>query len=229
MKKIKIKNNNKNVIKNPKVTLINEKGEGYEFNKNTALKSIIKRIINGFDKIYLIKKKEGEKIVKDIKYTNGVIITKFIEDRKTYIIDFQKLEKLSSIFLITNLKFKVRENYEIINDIVEFNKETYEIIGFLLNNSYINQENIIELEELIFKNIFYENFKINSLFLRNIKNNKLIILDVKKISVDTIRKEIKISIKKRKSIIKKILDENDLILETIFTISSIEVNFEFDA
>jgi len=65
--------------------------------------------------------------------------------------------------------------------------------------------------------------------LRNIKNNKLIILDVKKISVDTIRKEIKISIKKRKSIIKKILDENDLILETIFTISSIEVNFEFDA
>lgn len=229
MKKINIKNNNENVIKPQKITLINEKEEKYSFNEKTKLKTIVQKIINGFDKIYLITTKDGTKIVKDIKYSNGLLIGKFIEERKTYIIASDKLEELISIFLITNLKYKVRETYESSNDIINFNKETYEIIGFLLNNKYINGENIIEVEELIFKNIFYERFKINSLFLRNIKNNKLIILDVKKISIDIIKKEIKIEIKKRKSIIKKIINEDDFILETIFTVSSIEVDFKLDA
>ena len=229
MKKINIKNNNENVIKPQKITLINEKEEKYSFNEKTKLKTIVQKIINGFDKIYLITTKDGTKKVKDIKYSNGLLIGKFIEERKTYIIASDKLEELISIFLITNLKYKVRETYESSNDIINFNKETYEIIGFLLNNKYINGENIIEVEELIFKNIFYERFKINSLFLRNIKNNKLIILDVKKISIDIIKKEIKIEIKKRKSIIKKIINEDDFILETIFTVSSIEVDFKLDA
>lgn len=229
MKKINIKNNNENVIKPQKITLINEKEEKYSFTERTKLKNIVKEIINGFDKIYLITTKEGRKIVKDIKYMNGLLIVKFFQERQMYVINSEKLEELISIFLITSLKFKVRETYEISNDIVEFNKEAYEIIGFLLNDNYVNKENIIEVEELIFNYIFYENFKINSLFLRNIKNNELSVLEVKKIFIDTLRKEIKISIKKRKSIIKKNLDENDLILETIFTISSIEVNFEFDA
>ena len=229
MKKINIKNNNKNVIKPQKITLINEKGEKYSFTERTKLKAIVQKIINGFDKIYLITTKKEIKIVKDIKYMNGLLIVKFFQERQMYIINSEKLEELISIFLITGLKFKVRENYETSNDIVEFNKETYEIIGFLLNNKYIKEENIIQIEELIFKNIFYERFKINSLFLRNIKNNKLIILDVKKISIDIIKKEIKIEIKKRKSIIKKIIAEDDFMLETIFTVSSIEVDFNFDA
>lgn len=229
MKKIKIKNNNKNVIKTQNITLINERGETYTFNKRTKLKTILEKVINGFDKIYLITTKEGKKILRDIKCLNGLLIGKFREDRKTYIIDSEKLEELTSIFLITNFKFKVRENYEISNDIVEFNKEKYELLGFVLNEYYINQENIGEVEELIFNNIFYEKLKIKSLFLRNIKNNKLIILDVKKISINTLRKEIKIEIKKRKSIIEKAIDENDLILETIFTISSIKIYFNFDA
>lgn len=229
MKKIKIKNNNKNVIKTQNITLINERGETYTFNKRTKLKTILEKVINGFDKIYLITTKEGKKILRDIKCLNGLLIGKFREDRKTYIIDSEKLEELTSIFLITNFKFKVRENYEISNDIVEFNKEKYELLGFMLNNNYINKDNLNEIEELIFNYILYENFKIKSLFLRNIKNNKLIILDVKKILIDTIRKEIRISIKKRKTIIKEIISEDTIILETIFKISSIKVNFEFDA
>lgn len=229
MKKINIKNNKKNVIKPQKITLVNKKGENYHFGEKTKLKNIAKRIINGFDKIYLITTKDGTKIVKDIKYMNGLLIVKFFQERQMYVINSEKLEELISIFLITSLKFKVRETYEISNDIVEFNKEAYEIIGFLLNDNYVNKENIIEVEELIFNYIFYENFKINSLFLRNVKNNKLIILDVKKISIDIIKKEIKIEIKKRKSIIKKIIAEDDFMLETIFTVSSIEVDFNFDA
>lgn len=229
MKKIKIKNNNKNVIKTQNITLINERGETYTFNKRTKLKTILEKVINGFDKIYLITTKEGKKILRDIKCLNGLLIGKFREDRKTYIIDSEKLEELTSIFLITNFKFKVRENYEISNDIVEFNKEKYELLGFMLNNNYINKDNLNEIEELIFNYILYENFKIKLLFLRNIKNNKLIILDVKKILIDTIRKEIRISIKKRKTIIKEIISEDTIILETIFKISSIKVNFEFDA
>ena len=229
MKKIKIKNNNKNVIKTQNITLINERGETYTFNKRTKLKTILEKVINGFDKIYLITTKEGKKILRDIKCLNGLLIGKFREDRKTYIIDSEKLEELTSIFLITNFKFKGRENYEISNDIVEFNKEKYELLGFMLNNNYINKDNLNEIEELIFNYILYENFKIKSLFLRNIKNNKLIILDVKKILIDTIRKEIRISIKKRKTIIKEIISEDTIILETIFKISSIKVNFEFDA
>ena len=229
MKKINIKNNNENVIKPQKITLINKKGENYHFGEKTKLKNIVKEIINGFDKIYLITTKEGRKIVKDIKYMNGLLIVKFFQERQMYVINSEKLEELISIFLITSLKFKVRETYEISNDIVEFNKEAYEIIGFLLNNKYINKENIGEVEELIFNNIFYEKLKIKSLFLRNIKNNELSVLDVKKISINTLRKEIKIEIKKRKSIIEKAIDENDLILETIFTISSIKIYFNFDA
>ena len=133
MKKINIKNNNENVIKPQKITLINEKQEKYSFTERIKLKAIVQKIINGFDKIYLIDTKDGIKKVKTIKYNNGVLITKFFQERQTYVLNSEKLEELSSIFLITNLKFKVRENYEIINDIVEFNKETYEIIGFLLN------------------------------------------------------------------------------------------------
>ena len=209
--------------------MINKKGENYHFGEKTKLKNIVKEIINGFDKIYLITTKEGRKIVKDIKYMNGLLIVKFFQERQMYVINSEKLEELISIFLITSLKFKVRETYEISNDIVEFNKEAYEIIGFLLNNKYINKENIGEVEELIFNNIFYEKLKIKSLFLRNIKNNELSVLDVKKISINTLRKEIKIEIKKRKSIIEKAIDENDLILETIFTISSIKIYFNFDA
>lgn len=229
MKKINIKNNKKNVIKPQKITLVNKKGENYHFGEKTKLKNIVKEIINGFDKIYLITTKEGRKIVKDIKYMNGLLIVKFFQERQMYVINSEKLEELISIFLITSLKFKARETYEISNDIVEFNKEAYEIIGFLLNNKYINKENIGEVEELIFNNIFYEKLKIKSLFLRNIKNNELSVLDVKKISINTLRKEIKIEIKKRKSIIEKTIDENDLILETIFTISSIKIYFNFDA
>ena len=229
MKNIKIKNNKKNVIKPQKITLVNKKGENYHFGEKTKLKNIVKEIINGFDKIYLITTKEGRKIVKDIKYMNGLLIVKFFQERQMYVINSEKLEELISIFLITSLKFKARETYEISNDIVEFNKEAYEIIGFLLNNKYINKENIGEVEELIFNNIFYEKLKIKSLFLRNIKNNELSVLDVKKISINTLRKEIKIEIKKRKSIIEKAIDENDLILETIFTISSIKIYFNFDA
>lgn len=229
MKKINIKNNNENVIKPQKITLINEKQEKYSFTERTKLKAIVQKIINGFDKIYLIDTKDGIKKVKTIKYNNGVLIIKFFQERQTYVLNSEKLEELSSIFLISNVKLKVRENYEIINDIVDFNKEAYEIIGFLLNNKYINKENIGEVEELIFNNIFYEKLKIKSLFLRNIKNNDLSVLDVKKISINTLRKEIKIEIKKRKSIIEKAIDENDLILETIFTISSIKIYFKLDA
>ena len=229
MKKINIKNNNENVIKPQKITLINEKQEKYSFTERIKLKAIVQKIINGFDKIYLIDTKDGIKKVKTIKYNNGVLITKFFQERQTYVLNSEKLEELSSIFLISNVKLKVRENYEIINDIVDFNKEKYELLGFVLNEYYINQENIGEVEELIFNNIFYEKLKIKSLFLRNIKNNELSVLDVKKISINTLRKEIKIEIKKRKSIIEKAIDENDLILETIFTISSIKVEFKFDA
>lgn len=229
MKKINIKNNNENVIKPQKITLINEKQEKYSFSERIKLKAIVQKIINGFDKIYLIDTKDGIKKVKTIKYNNGVLITKFFQERQTYVLNSEKLEELSSIFLISNVKLKVRENYEIINDIVDFNKEKYELLGFVLNEYYINQENIGEVEELIFNNIFYEKLKIKSLFLRNIKNNELSVLDVKKISINTLRKEIKIEIKKRKSIIEKAIDENDLILETIFTISSIKVEFKFDA
>ncbi len=229
MKKINIKNNNENVIKPQKITLINEKQEKYSFTERTKLKAIVQKIINGFDKIYLIDTKDGIKKVKTIKYNNGVLITKFFQERQMYVINSEKLEELISIFLITSLKFKARETYEISNDIVEFNKEAHEIIGFLLNNKYINKENIGEVEELIFNNIFYKKLKIKSLFLRNIKNNELSVLDVKKISINTLRKEIKIEIKKRKSIIEKAIDENDLILETIFTISSIKIYFNFDA
>ena len=229
MKKINIKNNNENVIKPQKITLINEKQEKYSFTERIKLKAIIQKIINGFDKIYLIDTKDGIKKVKTIKYNNGVLITKFFQERQTYVLNSEKLEELSSIFLISNVKLKVRENYEIINDIVDFNKEKYELLGFVLNEYYINQENIGEVEELIFNNIFYEKLKIKSLFLRNIKNNELSVLDVKKISINTLRKEIKIEIKKRKSIIEKAIYENDLILETIFTISSIKVEFKFDA
>lgn len=229
MKKINIKNNNENVIKPQKITLINEKQEKYSFTERIKLKAIVQKIINGFDKIYLIDTKDGIKKVKTIKYNNGVLITKFFQERQTYVLNSEKLEELSSIFLISNVKLKVRENYEIINDIVDFNKEKYELLGFVLNEYYINQENIGEVEELIFNNIFYEKLKIKSLFLRNIKNNELSVLDVKKISINTLRKEIKIEIKKRKSIIEKTIDENDLILETIFTISSIKVEFKFDA
>lgn len=229
MKKINIKNNNENVIKPQKITLINEKQEKYSFTERTKLKAIVKKIINGFDKIYLIETKDGIKKVKTIKYTNGVLITKFFQERQTYVLNSEKLEELSSIFLISNVKLKVRENYEIINDIVDFNKEKYELLGFVLNEYYINQENIGEVEELIFNNIFYEKLIIKSLFLRNIKNNELSVLDVKKISINTLRKEIKIEIKKRKSIIEKAIDENDLILETIFTISSIKIYFKLDA
>lgn len=229
MKNIKIKNNKKNVIKPQKITLINEKQEKYSFTERIKLKAIVQKIINGFDKIYLIDTKDGIKKVKTIKYNNGVLITKFFQERQTYVLNSEKLEELSSIFLISNVKLKVRENYEIINDIVDFNKEKYELLGFVLNEYYINQENIGEVEELIFNNIFYEKLKIKSLFLRNIKNNELSVLDVKKISINTLRKEIKIEIKKRKSIIEKAIDENDLILETIFTISSIKVEFKFDA
>ena len=62
MKNIKIKNNKKNVIKPQKITLVNKKGENYHFGEKTKLKNIVKEIINGFDKIYLITTKEGRKI-----------------------------------------------------------------------------------------------------------------------------------------------------------------------
>ena len=48
MKKINIKNNNENVIKPQKITLINEKQEKYSFTERTKLKAIVKKIINGF-------------------------------------------------------------------------------------------------------------------------------------------------------------------------------------
>ena len=61
MRNIKKNNTSKNVIKPLKVILINERGEVYSFTERTDILNILKKIRDGFNKIYAINLKNEEK------------------------------------------------------------------------------------------------------------------------------------------------------------------------
>ena len=113
MKKI---NKQKNEIIIPRgIVLVNDKGEKFSITQKSNTKKVLKKIIEGYNKIYSIKEGKGvEKSIKKIECIDDLLACKFQGERDLHVMKFSKLLEVSNLYTINyvgNLKL-VDYNYE---------------------------------------------------------------------------------------------------------------------
>lgn len=237
MKKINIKNNNENVIKPQKITLINERGDVYIFTERTYVLNILKKIRDGFNKIYAINLKNEEKKVKRIEKNYYEIITcKFEGDRNLYIIESEKLSMLLKIFMINFVgRLSLFEDYNIYNsekvyDVFMLGRKKLELIGIIINKNIITIDDIDEIEKIISEKIMnFDNIKINSLIVKDLKKNNLNILKVRNIEIKDKIEKIEIKFNNYKKGIEIQLNQYSVLFELLYSLVSVKIDYFTDA
>ena len=176
MKKI---NKQKNEIIIPRgIVLVNDKGEKFSITQKSNTKKVLKKILEGYNKLYSIKDGKGvEKSIKKIECIDDLLACKFQGERDLHVMKFSKLLEVSNLYTINyvgNLKL-VDYNYETDGenyDIFKINRKHYKLEGIFINTKLVTLNNINDVEEIIediLKN--FQNIIINSLVVRNIDTN----------------------------------------------------------
>lgn len=237
MRNIKKNNTSKNVIKPLNVILINERGEAYRFTERTYVLNILKKIRDGFNKIYAINLKNEEKKVKRIEKNYYEIITcKFEGDRNLYVIESKKLSMLLKIFMINFVgKLSLFEDYnrydsDKVYDVFMLGRKKLELIGIIINKNIITIDDINEIEKIISEKIMnFDNIKINSLLVKDLKKNNLNILKVRNIEIKDKIEKIKIKFNNCKKGIEIQLNEYSVLFELLYSLASVKIDYFTDA
>lgn len=237
-----MKNNNTNKKNNnffiPKsIVLVNNTGKKITITEKSNTERLLKKIIEGYNKIYSIKEGKGvEKSIKKIERIDDLLACKFQGEKNLHILKSSKLLEVSSLYTINyvgNLKLvdyyeTDEENY----DIFKINRKYYKLEGIFINAKLVTLQNVNEVEKII-TNILnnFQNIIINSLVVRNIDTNKLRVLELSRINTEFEMGIPKVSLKikgfKGEKVIQ--LNEYSILFELLYSLASMKIEYFTDA
>ena len=238
-----MKNNNTNKKSNnffiPKsIVLVNNTGKKISITEKSNTKKVLKKIIEGYNKIYSIKEGKGvEKSIKKIERIDDLLACKFQGEKNLHVMKFSKLLEVSNLYTINyvgNLKL-VDYNYETDGenyDLFKINRRYYRLEGVFVNKTLITLQNlniVVKLISDILNN--FEEINIESIVVRDIDSNKLKVMELKKIDVDFEMgiPKINMKIKGYKNIKRIDLNEYSILFEMLYNLASIKIEYFTDA
>lgn len=238
-----MKNNNTNKKSNnffiPKsIVLVNNTGKKISITEKSNTKKVLKKIIEGYNKIYSIKEGKGvEKSIKKIERIDDLLACKFQGEKNLHVMKFSKLLEVSNLYTINyvgNLKL-VDYNYETDGenyDLFKINRRYYRLEGVFVNKTLITLQNLNIVEKLISDILNnFEEINIESIVVRDIDSNKLKVMELKKIDVDFEMgiPKINMKIKGYKNIKRIDLNEYSILFEMLYNLASIKIEYFTDA
>ena len=236
-----MKNNNTNKKNNnffiPKsIVLVNNTGKKISITEKSNTKKVLKKIIEGYNKVASIKCRNGEeKNLRRIERVDDLLACKFQEEKELHILKSSKLLEISSLYMINYAgNLKLVDNYETDEeyDVFKINRKHYKLEGIFINAKLVTLHNVNEVEKII-TNILnnFQNIIINSLVVRNIDTNKLRVLELSRINTEFEMGIPKVSLKikgfKREKVIQ--LNEYSILFEMLYNLASMKIEYLTDA
>ena len=237
-----MKNNNTNKKNNnffiPKsIVLVNNTGKKISITEKSNTKKVLKKIIEGYNKVALIKCRNGEeKNLRRIERVDDLLTCKFQGEKNLHILKSSKLLEISSLYMINyvgHLKlvdydYETDEEY----DVFKINRKHYKLEGIFINTKLVTLYNLNIVEQLISDILNnFEDIKVGSIVVRDIDSKELRILELKKIDVDFEMgiPKINMKIKGYKNTKRIDLNEYSILFELLYSLASMKIEYFTDA
>lgn len=237
-----MKNNNTNKKNNnffiPKsIVLVNNTGKKISITEKSNTKKVLKKIIEGYNKVASIKCRNGEeKNLRRIERVDDLLTCKFQGEKNLHILKSSKLLEISSLYMINyvgHLKlvdydYETDEEY----DVFKINRKHYKLEGIFINTKLVTLYNLNIVEQLISDILSnFEDIKIGSIVVRDIDSKKLKVMELKKIDVDFEMgiPKINMKIKGYKNTKRIDLNEYSILFEMLYNLASMKIEYLTDA
>ena len=237
-----MKNNNTNKKNNnffiPKsIVLVNNTGKKISITEKSNTKKVLKKIIEGYNKVASIKCRNGEeKNLRRIERVDDLLTCKFQGEKNLHILKSSKLLEISSLYMINyvgHLKlvdydYETDEEY----DVFKINRKHYKLEGIFINTKLVTLYNLNIVEQLISDILNnFEDIKVGSIVVRDIDSKELRILELKKIDVDFEMgiPKINMKIKGYKNTKRIDLNEYSILFELLYSLASMKIEYFRDA
>lgn len=237
-----MKNNNTNKKNNnffiPKsIVLVNNTGKKISITEKSNTKKVLKKIIEGYNKVASIKCRNGEeKNLRRIERVDDLLTCKFQGEKNLHILKSSKLLEISSLYMINyvgHLKlvdydYETDEEY----DVFKINRKHYKLEGIFINTKLVTLYNLNIVEQLISDILNnFEDIKVGSIVVRDIDSKELRILELKKIDVDFEMgiPKINMKIKGYKNTKRIDLNEYSILFELLYSLASMKIEYFTDA
>ena len=237
-----MKNNNTNKKNNnffiPKsIVLVNNTGKKISITEKSNTKKVLKKIIEGYNKVASIKCRNGEeKNLRRIECVDDLLTCKFQGEKNLHILKSSKLLEISSLYMINyvgHLKlvdydYETDEEY----DVFKINRKHYKLEGIFINTKLVTLYNLNIVEQLISDILNnFEDIKVGSIVVRDIDSKELRILELKKIDVDFEMgiPKINMKIKGYKNTKRIDLNEYSILFELLYSLASMKIEYFTDA
>ena len=189
MRNNNINKKNNNLFMPKGIVLVNNTGKKITITEKSNTERLLKKIIEGYNKIASIKCRNGEeKNLRRIERVDDLLTCKFQGEKNLHILKSSKLLEISSLYMINYAgNLKLVDNYETDEeyDVFKINRKHYKLEGIFINTKLVTLYNVNEVERIIADILSnFEDVKIGSIVVRDIDSKKLKLMELKKIEIN---------------------------------------------
>ena len=236
MRNNNINKKNNNLFMPKGIVLVNNTGKKITITEKSNTERLLKKIIEGYNKIASIKCRNGEeKNLRRIERVDDLLTCKFQGEKNLHILKSSKLLEISSLYMINYAgNLKLVDNYETDEeyDVFKINRKHYKLEGIFINTKLVTLYNVNEVERIIADILSnFEDVKIGSIVVRDIDSKKLKLMELKKIEINYEMGIPKIDIKINGYKNPKIIDLNEysVLFELLYSLASMKIEYFTDA
>lgn len=236
MRNNNINKKNNNLFMPKGIVLVNNTGKKVTITEKSNTERLLKKIIEGYDKVASIKCRNGEeKNLRRIERVDDLLTCKFQGEKNLHILKSSKLLEISSLYMINYAgNLKLVDNYETDEeyDVFKINRKYYKLEGIFINTKLVTLYNVNEVERIIADILSnFEDIKIGSIVVRDIDSKKLKLMELKKIEINYEMGIPKIDMKIKGYKNPKIIDLNEysVLFELLYSLASMKMEYFTDA
>ena len=236
MRNNNINKKNNNLFMPKGIVLVNNTGKKITITEKSNTERLLKKIIEGYNKIASIKCRNGEeKNLRRIERVDDLLTCKFQGEKNLHILKSSKLLEISSLYMINYAgNLKLVDNYETDEeyDVFKINRKHYKLEGIFINTKLVTLYNVNEVERIIADILSnFEDVKIGSIVVRDIDSKKLKLMELKKIEINYEMGIPKIDMKIKGYKNPKIIDLNEysVLFELLYRLASMKIEYFTDA
>lgn len=236
MRNNNINKKNNNLFMPKDIVLVNNTGKKITITEKSNTERLLKKIIEGYNKIASIKCRNGEeKNLRRIERVDDLLTCKFQGEKNLHILKSSKLLEISSLYMINYAgNLKLVDNYETDEeyDVFKINRKHYKLEGIFINTKLVTLYNVNEVERIIADILSnFEDVKIGSIVVRDIDSKKLKLMELKKIEINYEMGIPKIDMKIKGYKNPKIIDLNEysVLFELLYSLASMKIEYFTDA
>ena len=236
MRNNNINKKNNNLFMPKGIVLVNNTGKKITITEKSNTERLLKKIIEGYNKIASIKCRNGEeKNLRRIECVDDLLTCKFQGEKNLHILKSSKLLEISSLYMINYAgNLKLVDNYETDEeyDVFKINRKHYKLEGIFINTKLVTLYNVNEVERIIADILSnFEDVKIGSIVVRDIDSKKLKLMELKKIEINYEMGIPKIDMKIKGYKNPKIIDLNEysVLFELLYSLASMKIEYFTDA